>query len=161
MDSDQTIGVCGPKLIDYNNRDKFEYAGAAGGYIDKYGYPFCRGRLFEYLETDNGQHDTREDCLWISGAALFIRAKLFFEVGGLKRSSSLWINERRLVPGKFSWQSGYGAFTYNKQQISNVANYIENQEEHHKTKKFRDEYENLLREFGIEYDDRYIFHEIQ
>ena len=49
MDSDSTIGVCGPKLIDYNNRDKFEYAGAAGGYIDKYGYPFCRGRLFEYL----------------------------------------------------------------------------------------------------------------
>lgn len=79
----------------------------------------------------------------------------------VKRSSSLWINERRLVPGKFSWQSGYDAFTYNKQQISNVANYIENQEEHHKTKKFRDEYENLLREFGIEYDDRYIFHEIQ
>ena len=82
MDSDPTIGVCGPKLIDYNNRDKFEYAGAAGGYIDKYGYPFCRGRLFECLETDNGQHDTREDCLWISGAALFIRSKLFFEVGG-------------------------------------------------------------------------------
>ena len=82
MDSDPTIGVCGPKLIDYNNRDKFEYAGAAGGYIDKYGYPFCRGRLFESLETDIGQHDTREDCLWISGAALFIRSKLFFEVGG-------------------------------------------------------------------------------
>lgn len=82
MDSDPTIGVCGPKLIDYNNRDKFEYAGAAGGYIDKYGYPFCRGRLFESLETDIGQHDTSEDCLWISGAALFIRAKLFFEVGG-------------------------------------------------------------------------------
>ncbi|MBO7480649.1 MAG: glycosyltransferase family 2 protein [Bacteroidales bacterium] len=82
MDSDPTIGVCGPKLIDFNNREKFEYAGAAGGYIDKYGYPFCRGRLFESIESDNGQHDTREDCLWISGAALFIRSKLFFEVGG-------------------------------------------------------------------------------
>lgn len=82
MDNDKTIGVCGPKLIDYNNREKFEYAGAAGGYIDKYGYPFCRGRLFESIESDNGQHDTREDCLWISGAALFIRSKLFFEVGG-------------------------------------------------------------------------------
>ena len=82
MDSDPTIGVCGPKLIDYNNRDKFEYAGAAGGYIDKYGYPFCRGRLFESIETDNAQHDTQADCLWISGAALFIRSKLFFEVGG-------------------------------------------------------------------------------
>lgn len=82
MDSDPTIGVCGPKLIDYNNREKFEYAGAAGGYIDKYGYPFCRGRVFESLETDKGQHNTQEDCLWISGAALFIRSKLFFEVGG-------------------------------------------------------------------------------
>ncbi|MBR5983631.1 MAG: IS200/IS605 family transposase [Bacteroidales bacterium] len=79
----------------------------------------------------------------------------------VKRSSSLWINERRLVQEKFSWQSGYGAFTYSKHQITNVANYIENQEEHHKTKKFRDKYENHLREFGIEYDDRYIFHEIQ
>ena len=79
----------------------------------------------------------------------------------VKRSSSLWINERKLVPGKFSWQSGYGAFTYNKQQISNVANYIEKQEEHHKVKKFREEYEDLLKDFGIEYDERYIFHEIQ
>ena len=82
MDNDASIGVCGPKLLDYNNRDKFEYAGAAGGYIDKYGYPFCRGRLFESLETDVGQHDTLSDCLWISGAALMIRSKLFFEVGG-------------------------------------------------------------------------------
>lgn len=82
MNSDPTIGVCGPKLIDYNNRNKFEYAGASGGYIDKYGYPFCRGRLFESIETDNGQHDKQGECLWISGAALFIRSKLFFEVGG-------------------------------------------------------------------------------
>lgn len=79
----------------------------------------------------------------------------------VKRSSSLWINERKLVHGKFSWQSGYGAFTYAKSQISNVANYIDNQEEHHKVKKFREEYEELLKDFGIEYDERYIFHEIQ
>lgn len=83
MDKNPEIGVCGPKLLDYNNRNKFEYAGAAGGYIDKYGYPFCRGRLFESIETDNGQYDKPEDCLWISGAALFIRSKLFFEAGGL------------------------------------------------------------------------------
>ena len=79
----------------------------------------------------------------------------------VKRSSSLWINERKLVPGKFSWQSGYGAFTYAKSQILNVANYIDNQEEHHKVKNFREEYEELLKDFGIEYDERYIFHKIQ
>ncbi len=83
MNSNSKIGICGPKLLDYNNRNKFEYAGAAGGYIDKYGYPFCRGRVFDSLETDNSQHNTTENCLWISGAALFIRSKLFFEVGGL------------------------------------------------------------------------------
>ena len=83
MDKNPEIGVCGPKLLDYNNRNKFEYAGAAGGYIDKYGYPFCRGRLFESIENDSGQYDEQEDCLWISGAALFIRSKLFFEAGGL------------------------------------------------------------------------------
>jgi len=82
MENEPTIGICGSKLLDYNNRGKFEYAGAAGGYIDKYGYPFCRGRLFESIEEDNGQHDSLSDCLWISGAALFIRSKLFFDVGG-------------------------------------------------------------------------------
>ena len=82
MDDDQSIGVCGPKLISYDNRSMFEYAGAAGGYIDKYGYPFCRGRVFECLENDCGQYDNVADCLWISGAALLIRSKLFFEAGG-------------------------------------------------------------------------------
>ena len=82
MDNDQSIGVCGPKLISYDNRSMFEYAGAAGGYIDKYGYPFCRGRVFECLENDNGQYDNIADCLWISGAALLIRSKLFFDAGG-------------------------------------------------------------------------------
>lgn len=82
MNTDKTIGVCGPKLLDFTYRSKFEYAGAAGGYIDKYGYPFCRGRIFENVETDNGQYNNLHDCLWVSGAALMIRAGLFFELGG-------------------------------------------------------------------------------
>ena len=57
MDSDRSIAACQPKLLSYHNRNKFEYAGAAGGYIDKYGYPFCRGRVFQNLETDEGQYD--------------------------------------------------------------------------------------------------------
>lgn len=82
LDSDRTIGICGPKLLDYNKRSKYEYAGAAGGYIDKLGYPFCRGRVFESVEADNGQYDSQTDCFWISGAALMIRSELFWKVGG-------------------------------------------------------------------------------
>jgi len=81
-------------------------------------------------------------------------------IADVKRSSSLWINENKFTIGKFSWQAGYGAFSYGKSQIPNVANYICTQEQHHKVKKFREEYEELLKIFGIEYDERYIFAEI-
>jgi GT2 family glycosyltransferase len=83
MESDKNIAICGPKLLDYNNRTFFEYAGAAGGFVDKYGYPFCRGRVFETMEADCGQYDDLSDCMWISGAALFVRADLYKVVGGL------------------------------------------------------------------------------
>ena len=79
----------------------------------------------------------------------------------VKRSSSLWINENRFVVGKFSWQEGFGAFSYGKSQIPNVANYIENQEMHHKKRNFREEYLELLKLFEIEYDERYIFKPIE
>ncbi len=75
----------------------------------------------------------------------------------IKGDSSRWINENRFVNGKFSWQEGFGGFSYSKSQISAVANYIENQEEHHKTKTFIDEYRKILNDFGIDYDERYIF----
>ena len=79
----------------------------------------------------------------------------------VKRSSSLWINDNRLVMGKFSWQDGFGAFSYGKSQISNVANYIENQEIHHKKRNFMEEYLELLKLFEIEYDERYLFKPIE
>ena len=75
----------------------------------------------------------------------------------VKRSSSLWINENKLCPGKFSWQEGFGAFSYGKSQIPTIANYIENQKSHHLKKSFIEEYTGFLKAFGIEYDDRYIY----
>ncbi|MCX6231523.1 MAG: glycosyltransferase family 2 protein [Bacteroidetes bacterium] len=83
MDSDASIAVCQPKLRSYAEREKFEYAGAAGGFIDKYGYPFCRGRLFQSLETDNGQYNDSCEIFWATGAAMFVRAELYHKYGGL------------------------------------------------------------------------------
>ncbi len=82
MEKDERIAVCQPKLRSYYEKDKFEYAGAAGGYIDKYGYPFCRGRLFQSLEVDKGQYDDACEVFWASGACLFIRAALFHKANG-------------------------------------------------------------------------------
>lgn len=71
-----------PKIKAYHQKTHFEHAGAAGGYIDTYGYPFCKGRLFDKTEKDRGQYETTENIFWASGAALFIRKKAFWEVGG-------------------------------------------------------------------------------
>lgn len=82
MDSNPEIGACQPKILDYNNKNKFEYAGACGGFIDKYGYPFCRGRVFNVLENDNHQYDTAMEVFWATGACMFVRAEAFWKVGG-------------------------------------------------------------------------------
>ena len=81
MDSDEKIGVCGPKLLSCENKEYFEYSGAAGGFIDTWGYPFCRGRIFETCEKDIGQYNEKIECFWISGAALMIRSSVFNEAG--------------------------------------------------------------------------------
>lgn len=83
MEKDPMIAACQPKVLSYHERNKFEYAGAAGGFIDKYGYPFCRGRLFQSIEEDRGQYDDEAEIFWASGACMFVRAKLFHEFGGL------------------------------------------------------------------------------
>ena len=79
----------------------------------------------------------------------------------VKQSSSLWINENRLVEGQFSWQEGFGVFSYGKSQIANIAGYIEKQEEHHKKRTFIEEYKELLKLFEIKFDERYIYKPIE
>jgi GT2 family glycosyltransferase len=83
MESDETIAVCQPKLLSYAEKNKFEYAGAAGGYIDYLGYPFCAGRVFDTIEEDKGQYDKVREVFWASGAAFFIKADLYHVFGGL------------------------------------------------------------------------------
>jgi GT2 family glycosyltransferase len=82
LESDITIAACQPKILSYDNRNTFEYAGAAGGWLDKYGYPFAKGRVFDVCEEDRGQYDQAEPIFWASGAALFIRARVFHEQKG-------------------------------------------------------------------------------
>jgi hypothetical protein len=81
--NDEQTAVVQPKLLDYNNKDYFEYAGAAGGFIDKYGYPYCRGRIFNTIEKDIGQYDDITEIFWASGACLFIRSTVFEKLNGL------------------------------------------------------------------------------
>jgi len=82
MDSDLYVAACQPKILSFAERRKFEYAGAAGGYIDWLGYPFCRGRIFEEIEEDQGQYDDSREVFWATGACMFVRAKTFHELGG-------------------------------------------------------------------------------
>ncbi|MCC6683623.1 MAG: IS200/IS605 family transposase [Bacteroidia bacterium] len=78
----------------------------------------------------------------------------------VKGSSSKWINERKLVPGRFEWQEGYGAFSYSASQLKDVINYIQKQEEHHKTKTFKEEYITILKKAEVDFDEQYLFKEL-
>jgi len=82
MDQDKALAACQPKILSFTAKNSFEYAGAGGGFIDWLGYPFCRGRVFDTLEEDQGQYDDVTDLFWASGACLFIRASAFHELGG-------------------------------------------------------------------------------
>jgi len=82
MESDSSIAACQPKILSYHEQHLFEYAGAAGGWIDHLGYPFSRGRVFDICEEDKGQYDNTELIFWASGAAMFVRANVFHEAGG-------------------------------------------------------------------------------
>jgi len=82
MEKNPSVSACQPKIKSFHEKDKFEYAGAAGGFIDRYGYPFCRGRIFDTVETDTGQYNEPTEIFWASGACLFIRPAVFRDCGG-------------------------------------------------------------------------------
>ena len=121
MDSHPRCGACGPKLLSYDRREYFEYAGAAGGLMDKYGYPFCRGRILGNIEKDEGQYDSPEDVLWVSGACLMVCSSLWKSLGGLDERFFAHMEEIDLcwrmqlegfsvsvIPASYVWHIGGG-----------------------------------------------------
>ena len=124
MDSHPECGACGPKLLSWHRRDTFEYAGAAGGYIDRFGYPFCRGRIMQKVEKDHGQYDEPTDVLWCSGACLLVRSSVWKALGGLddrffahmEEIDLCWRMQLRgwkvtLVPASFVYHIGGGTLS--------------------------------------------------
>ena len=83
LDSQPEVAVCQPKLLSFADKNYFEYAGAAGGFVDKYGYPFCQGRLFDCVEKDEEKYNQIKEIFWATGACLFIRSEVYHQLGGL------------------------------------------------------------------------------
>jgi GT2 family glycosyltransferase len=118
METDKSIAACMPKILDYNNRSRFEYAGASGGFMDNYGYPFCRGRIFDSLEEDVHQHDTTIEIFWATGACMFVRASAFWEVNGFDEDFFAHMEEIDLC-----WRlknKGYKIFSVPESEIYHV-----------------------------------------
>jgi len=108
METHPDAAACQPKILSYKENRKFEYAGAAGGFIDRNGYPYCRGRIFDTIEEDNGQYDTPIEVFWASGAALMVRTSLYEKAGGLDERFFAHMEEidlcwRLLLMGKKLW----------------------------------------------------------
>ena len=105
MESDYKIAVCQPKIKSFQNKEYFEYAGASGGFLDKYGYPFCRGRIFDHIEKDQAQYDDMIKITWASGAAFFVRSSVYHELGGLDEDFFAHMEEIDFCWR--SWSAGY------------------------------------------------------
>ncbi|HVM89751.1 MAG TPA: glycosyltransferase family 2 protein [Puia sp.] len=118
MAADHTIGAAQPKILSYTNKDIFEYAGAAGGWMDYLGYPFARGRLFESCEKDKGQYDNNAAVFWASGAALFVKAELFHQLKGFDNYFFAHMEEI-----DFCWRlqlAGYNVYACPKSKVYHV-----------------------------------------
>lgn len=105
MDAHLETAACQPKIRSWRNKGQFEYAGAAGGFIDRYGYPFCRGRIMGVVEEDKGQYDTVIPIFWATGAALFIRLADYREAGGLDGRFCPHGGDRFMLAASCPWQT--------------------------------------------------------
>jgi GT2 family glycosyltransferase len=105
LDSNEKIVAVQPKILSYNKRNEFEYAGAAGGYIDQYGYPFCRGRVFNTIEEDHGQYNDTREVFWASGACFMVKRSVFEELGGF--DSSFFAHMEEIDLNWRMYNSGY------------------------------------------------------
>lgn len=103
-----------PKILDYKQKDYFEYAGAAGGFLDKYGYPYCRGRIFETLEKDNGQYNDNCEILWASGACFFIKSSVYHDLNGF--DSDFFAHQEEIDLCWRAFNKGY-QIKYNSQSV--------------------------------------------
>ncbi|MBP7708961.1 MAG: glycosyltransferase family 2 protein [Bacteroidales bacterium] len=106
MDSQTGCGVCMPKILSWTNPDRFEYAGACGGFIDRLGFPFCRGRILTSIETDHGQYDKPADIFWASGTCLVVRSVLFHSLKGLDDHFFAHMEEI-----DFCWRAQWAGYT--------------------------------------------------
>jgi GT2 family glycosyltransferase len=131
MDGNDQIAACQPKIKSYFEKNKFEYAGAAGGFIDKWGYPFCRGRIFDTIEKDEGQYNDIREIFWASGACLFIRSESFHKMGGLDKDFFAHMEEIDLC-----WRlqnAGYKIFYCGKSEVYHVGGGSLSKSDPHKT----------------------------
>jgi GT2 family glycosyltransferase len=126
MDNNPDVASCQPKILSYFNKDHFEYAGAAGSFIDRYGYPFCRGRIFDYVEQDTGQYDSQIDIFWSSGACMIVSSEAWKKCGGFDAGFFAHMEEIDLcwrfskagyrvsfIPGSVVYHVGGGSLPYN------------------------------------------------
>jgi GT2 family glycosyltransferase len=125
MEQNPRVASCQPKILSWKNRDEFEYAGAAGGFIDKFGYPFCRGRIFSFVEKDTGQYNSNTEIFWSSGACMIVRADAWKKCLGFDKDFFAHMEEIDLcwrfqkagyrvcfVPGSVVYHVGGGALPY-------------------------------------------------
>lgn len=118
LDSTPSIAAVQPKILSYHQKANFEYAGAGGGFIDSLGYPFCRGRIFDYAEKDIGQYNDTREIFWATGACLIVRSKVYHELGGLDEDFFAHMEEIDLC-----WKiqrAGFSVFYCGSSQVYHV-----------------------------------------